>query len=95
MDELIADLQLFSSALTKLGFTQHATKVDMLTSELLMNAQEKLADGSSVKPHQRKALLIKAKARVVSLQETLGDLHPYSPALARIAYELSQEIDEI
>ena len=64
MDELIADLQLFSSVLAKLGYTSSATEVDMVTSDLLMNAQEKLADGTTIKPHQRKALLIKAKARV-------------------------------
>jgi hypothetical protein len=95
LDELVSDLQLFSSVLAKLGFVHQAGEVDIVTSDLLLHAKVRAADGgASTKPHQRKALLIKAKALVVSLQESLGDMHPHSPALARISYELKQEIEE-
>ena len=96
MDELVSDLQLFSSVLAKLGFAHQAGEVDIVTSDLLLNARVRSAEGAaSTKPHQRKALLIKAKALVVNLQESLGDMHPHSPALARISYALRQEIEEI
>jgi hypothetical protein len=94
LDNLIKDLQLFSSVLAKLGYADKAGEVDALTSDILLNVKQKLEDGTTIKPHQRKALLIKAKARVSSLQEKLGDLHPYSPSLARISYELRREIEE-
>jgi hypothetical protein len=94
LNELLKDLQTFSSVLAKLGFSSAAGDVDRVTSDLLLHFETKNEDGSSSRPFQRKALLIKAKALVASLHETLGDTHSHSPALARIGYELRREIEE-
>lgn len=93
MDELIQDLQIFSTSLAKLGFVKQANDVDRITSNILLSHTIKLG-GADLELFQRKALLIKAKALVRELQAELGEDHEASPSLARINYEIKREIED-
>jgi hypothetical protein len=94
LDDIIDDMQLFSAALSKLGYAKQSKEVDLLTSNILFSIT---ADslGKEALRNQRKALLIKAKALVQDLQSELGDMHSSGHTLALIAFELKSEIEDL
>jgi hypothetical protein len=92
LNDLIADLQLFSLALTKLGWVKQSQEVDLLTSNLLFGLKVE-ASAEETNQYYRKALLIKAKALLGQLQVELGDIHPTCHTMALISYEIKNEIE--
>lgn len=94
MDDIIDDMQLFSAALSKLGYAKQSKEVDLLTSNILFSITADSLSKEALK-NQRKALLIKAKALVQDLQSDLGDMHSGSHTLALIGFELKSEIEDL
>lgn len=91
LDDLFKDLQILSSALTKLGWVKQAREVDYITSRVLLHTAATQSNKDNVE-NQRKALLIKARSMIREIQEELGDDYQRSHTLALISYELSNEI---